>query len=94
MGQARPKKLVCRAWEVKDKTDTTRSIHLKLESGININHLLKCIYSTLLSQAFAREHYYKLFRKSFPASISAFAKPSDINVLTTQYMIAFRHCSG
>ena len=36
------------------------------------------IYSTLLSQAFAREHYYKLFRKSFAASISAFAEPSDI----------------
>ena len=26
------------------------------------------IYSTLLSRAFAREHYYKLFRKSFAAS--------------------------
>ena len=39
--------------------------------------------STLLSRAFAREHYYKLFRKSFAASIySAFAEPSDINVLT------------
>ena len=34
---------------------------------------------TLLSQAFAREHYYKLFRKSFAASILAFAEPSDIN---------------
>ena len=53
MGQARPKKLVCRAWEVKDKTDTTRSIHLKLESGININHLLKCILS-LSQNAFCR----------------------------------------
>ena len=49
---------------------------------------------TLLSRAFAREHYYKLFRKSFAASILAFAEPSDINPLTTQYMSGFRCCSG
>ena len=48
---------------------------------------------TLLSRAFAREHYYKLFRKSFAASILAFAEPSDINSLTTQYMSGFRRCS-
>ena len=49
---------------------------------------------TLLSRAFAREHYYKLFRKSFAASILAFAEPSDINSLTTQYMSGFRRCSN
>ena len=48
---------------------------------------------TLLSRAFAREHYYKLFRKSFAASILAFAEPSHINSLTTQYMSGFRRCS-
>jgi len=46
-------------------------------------------YSTLLSRAFAREHYDKLFRKSFAASILAFAEPSDIDALTTQYMSGF-----
>ena len=48
---------------------------------------------TLLSRTFAREHCYKLFRKSFAASILAFAEPSDINSLTTQYMSGFRRCS-
>ena len=65
--------------------------------NITCNFILRhiiYIYSTLLSRAFAREHYYKLFRKSFAASILAFAEPSDINVLTTQYMRAFRHCSN
>ena len=48
---------------------------------------------TLLSRTFAREHCYKLFRKSFAASILAFEEPSDINSLTTQYMSGFRRCS-
>ena len=47
----------------------------------------------LLLRAFAREHYYKLFHKSFAASILAFAEPSDI-IARTQYMNGFRRCSS